>query len=72
MEVWKMPKELQIPGPRGYIKSRGKAQDQAPDLGRAVNVFRPTNVKNPFLEQSKPSQAPKTQVPAGGSEEQKK
>lgn len=47
-----------------------KTQDQSPDLGKAINVYKPQDVKNPFLEQSKQPQRP-AQPPATQSTEQK-
>jgi hypothetical protein len=45
------------------------ANDQSSDLGKAINVFKPQDVPNPFLEQSNQPQA-QAQGSAGQSVEQ--
>ncbi len=57
---------------RTVVKLNQQTQDQSPDLGKAINVFKPANVKNPFLEQSKHAPPSNSQGPPCESIEQKK
>lgn len=54
------------------VRFNQQTQDQMPDLGKAINVFKPANEKNPFLEQSKQGPPLKSQDPACESVDQKK
>lgn len=65
-----------MPGPQQSLRTIAKfdqrTQDQSSDLGKAINVFKPANVKNPFLGQSKQGQSTNSQSPPCESIEQKK
>jgi len=49
-----------------------KTHDQSSDLGKAINVFKPKDVANPFLGQSKQAQAPKVQPAENQPAQEKK
>ena len=49
-----------------------RAQDHMSDLGKAINVFTPKNIENPFLKPLEQGQTPQAQVQVTQPAEPKK